>query len=87
MGAKKVYAADLVESKLNLALKMGGDEAINVSLTSISDLIMRKTEGNGIERICEASGHAPTLNQSFKVCLQMLTIVILECHQSNFRLL
>ena len=53
MGAKKVYAADLVESKLNLALKMGGDEAINVSQTSISDLIMRKTEGNGIERICE----------------------------------
>ena len=66
LGAKRVIAADLFQEKLDLARKMGADVAINVREVNLGEKVMELTSGNGIERICEASGHAPTLNASFK---------------------
>ena len=67
LGAKRVIAADLFEDKLTLAKKMGASDTINVREVDLGKKVMELTSGNGIERICEASGHAPTLNASFKV--------------------
>ena len=66
IGAKRVIAADLFPEKLELAKKMGADVTINVREVNLGEKVMELTSGNGIERICEASGHAPTLNASFK---------------------
>ena len=45
---------------------MGADFTINSRETDLGAKVMEITGGNGIQRICEASGHAPTLNKSFK---------------------
>ena len=45
---------------------MGATKTLNVKNVDLGSEIMKITSGNGIERICEASGHAPTLNASFK---------------------
>ena len=45
---------------------MGASDTINVRKVDLGAKVMELTGGNGIERICEASGHAPTLNSSFK---------------------
>ena len=45
---------------------MGATKTLNVRNVDLGSEIMKITSGNGIERICEASGHAPTLNASFK---------------------
>ena len=45
---------------------MGATVTINVRNQNLGDEIMKLTNQNGIERICEASGHAATLNASFK---------------------
>lgn len=45
---------------------MGASDTINVREVDLGTKVMELTGGNGIERICEASGHAPTLNSSFK---------------------
>ena len=66
LGARQVIAADIVEAKLKLAREMGADGGINSASDDLGKVIMQLTNGNGVERVCEASGHAPTLNQSFK---------------------
>jgi len=66
LGARRVIAADLFDDKLTLAIKMGASDTINVRKVDLGAKVMELTGGNGIERICEASGHAPTLNSSFK---------------------
>ena len=66
LGASCVFAADIIDSKLSLAKNMGADVVINSAKTSLGDEVMKQTNGAGIERICEASGHAPTLSQSLK---------------------
>ena len=66
LGAKEIIAADLFDDKLSLASQMGATTTLNVKNVDLGSEIMKITSGNGIERICEASGHAPTLNASFK---------------------
>ena len=66
LGAKEIIAADLFADKLSLASQMGATKTLNVRNVDLGSEIMKITSGNGIERICEASGHAPTLNASFK---------------------
>ena len=56
LGAKRILAADLFDDKLTLARQMGADETINVASCDLGKTVMEKTHGNGVERICEASG-------------------------------
>ena len=66
LGAKSIIAADMFPDKLDLAKQMGASVTINVRNSDLGEEIMKITNQNGIERICEASGHAATLNKSFK---------------------
>ena len=43
LGAKKVYAADMFEEKLELAMKMGADETVNVASKDLGSTIMQYT--------------------------------------------
>ncbi|XP_013416562.1 uncharacterized protein LOC106178082 [Lingula anatina] len=62
MGAKRVFGADIKPQRLQLAKQMGADDIVNSSEQDLHDVIMKKTEGNGIGRICECSGAPEVVN-------------------------
>jgi len=68
LGATKVFAADILDERLELARIMGADETFNSSIGGtefVKQKIMQLTGGDGIGRICEASGCAAMLNGCF----------------------
>ena len=66
LGASRVIAVDVKSECLDLAVKMGADITVNPTKVPLGDEIMKLTNQNGIQRIVEASGHAPTLSQCLK---------------------
>ena len=66
LGASRVIAVDVKPECLDLAVQMGADITINPTKVSLGDEIMKLTNQNGVQRIVEASGHAPTLSQCLK---------------------
>lgn len=66
LGASRVIAVDVKSECLDLAVKMGADITVNPTQVSLGDEIMKLTNQNGVQRIVEASGHAPTLSQCLK---------------------
>nr|WP_239582733.1 L-threonine 3-dehydrogenase [Bacillus tianshenii] len=66
-GASQVIAVDLNEYRLDLATKMGATTVINAKENNPVDLVMELTDGNGVDVICEMSGHPIAMNQGFKM--------------------
>ena len=62
-----MIVADIDESRLELALKMGADITINTKEKNLKDEIMKLTNGDGIARLVEASGATQMLNMSFSL--------------------
>ena len=65
-GAEKVYAVDVLQGRLDLAIKMGADKTLNPFKLKVDEEVFKMTEGSGIGRICEASGNVDMLNGCFK---------------------
>ncbi len=66
-GAYKVIAVDPVPGKLELALKMGADYAINPKESNAKQEIMKITHGHGADVVFEAAGSEASLNFSTSV--------------------
>lgn len=66
LGAKKVYATDIVQNRLDLAIKMGADGTINGLEQNLHDEMMRLTDNNGIQKIIECSGVPMMLTNCMK---------------------
>ena len=66
-GATKVVAADVVDSRLELARKMGADITINSREKVLKEEVLKLTNGNGIARLVEASGFPPVVNSCFSM--------------------
>ena len=56
LGAKRVTAVDIVQKKLDLAKKMGAEILLNSTEADMDEEVNRLTDGDGFDRICEASG-------------------------------
>lgn len=55
-GASKVFAIDVVDSKLRVAKQVGADEIINAKETDPVEAVMELTEGIGVDVAVEAIG-------------------------------
>src|SRR5438094_4736621 len=66
-GASKIFGVDIVDYRLNLAKKMGGDVLINGSQENVVKRIMDSTDGRGVDVFFEMSGAPPSFEQGFKV--------------------
>ena len=77
-----MVAADVVDSRLELAKKMGATDTINSKEKNLKDEVMRLTNGNGIARLVEASGFPPVVNS----CFSMLRKVIFEKKRLKIRI-
>ncbi|APH05177.1 L-threonine 3-dehydrogenase [Bacillus weihaiensis] len=66
-GAARVLAFDLNEYRLDLAKKMGATTIINSKEEDPLEVVEVLTGGNGVDVVCEMSGHPIALNQGFKM--------------------
>ncbi len=67
-GARLILATDISEYRLNLAIKMGADFAIEPKEGDIRKLVRQKTgEDAGVDILFEMSGNASALKQGFRM--------------------
>jgi threonine 3-dehydrogenase len=66
-GASQVIALDLNEYRLDLANKVGATAVINPKETDPVEKVLELTDGNGVDVVCEMSGHPIAINQGFKM--------------------
>jgi len=68
-GASRVYASDMNNYRLDLAVKMGADKVYNVSEVDLVPEIRKVTEGRGVDVLLEMAGHPTAINDGLK-CLR-----------------
>ena len=64
-GAASIIAADVNETRLELAKRMGADHVVHVGKDTLGAVIQETTHGDGIEHLIEASGSADALEEAF----------------------
>lgn len=65
-GASTVIASDLNDMRLGLARKMGAHLTLNPSRDDVVAKVLEATHGNGVDVVCEMSGHPAGHAQAFK---------------------
>lgn len=66
-GAKKVVVFDIVEERLELAKRLGADEAINSGKADFMDIVNEVTDGRGFDYVYETAGNTITMKLAFKL--------------------
>lgn len=67
IGARAVYATDIVPYRVELAERMGADLAVNALQTDVIEAVQRATEGEGVDVLLEMSGSASALRDGFSL--------------------
>ncbi len=86
MGARKVFAVDIADFRLDFAKKLGADRVINPNNEDVVNAIMEETEGKGVEVALECTGYPPAFNQTLKATTKMGTVVILSIYGSELKI-
>jgi threonine 3-dehydrogenase len=66
-GATTIFATDINEYRLDLALKMGANFILNPKKVDVVEYVMDSTHGSGVEVLLEVSGNPTALNDGLKV--------------------
>jgi L-iditol 2-dehydrogenase len=75
MGVEKTMVIDLVDERLNFALKLGADEVINAGKTDVVENVKRLTNGYGADVVIEAIGLPSTWEQAIKLARKGGTVL------------
>ncbi len=65
-GAARVFAADLITRRLELAKQMGAHVCIDVTQEDPVQRVMGETHSEGVDVVCEMSGHPDAIRQALK---------------------
>ena len=65
-GARRIIACDLVEEKLQKALSMGADVAVNSKTQDLVKEVQALTDGLGVDAVVEVSGSGTAINNALK---------------------
>ncbi len=68
MGAEKVIVSDLIDSKLDLAKKLGCDVTINPTKEDYVQRVLDETDGEGVDVVLEVAG----TSESLQMCTDVL---------------
>lgn len=77
MGAKAVYASDISEYRLDLAIKAGATQVLKADEVSISEVLLKHTENHGVDVVFEMSGNAKAMNDAFESLKQAGAMVLM----------
>lgn len=64
-GARSIYVSDVSEYRLNLAKKLGSNLAVNVKTQDLRDIILKETDGEGVDVLLEMSGAPSAIRDGF----------------------
>lgn len=65
-GASRVFASDLNDYRLDLALKMGADKVYKVGRDDMVAGVLEETNGLGVDVLLEMAGHPSSINDGLK---------------------
>lgn len=65
-GAANIYAADINDSRLEIAKELGATATINSSKDNLADKLMELTQGVGVDAFIDASGNTAAILEGFK---------------------
>ncbi len=65
IGARSVYATDISAYRLELARKMGADEALHAVDDAVIERVHEATDGEGVDVLLEMSGAPQAIDQGF----------------------
>ena len=75
-GVSKVYVVDVIEKRLEKALELGADGAINGKRVNAVEEILRLTGGRGADLVIETAGSEFTTRQAIEFTKKGATIVL-----------
>ena len=75
-GAGTVIASDLIDSRLQMAVKLGADHVVNPQRDNISERIKELTEGKGVDLVVVAVGSAGLIEQGMDLVRKGGTVCI-----------
>ena len=76
-GAGRVFVADIVEEKLDVAREYGFTDCINAMQEDAVERIARETDGRGADICVEAAGTAITFEQSLRIIRKLGKVVLM----------
>jgi threonine dehydrogenase-like Zn-dependent dehydrogenase len=74
-GARQVFAVDPIEGRLQLALRLGADAALNPSACDVALTIKRSTDSRGVDVALEISGIYAALQEAIRCTCQAGRVV------------
>jgi L-iditol 2-dehydrogenase len=77
LGARRVFAVDIAQVKLEIARKTGIADCINAKDKDPVEVVMRKTQGKGADLVLEAAGSETTLEQSIRMTRKLGKVALL----------
>ena len=72
---RRIIALDLAPQKLDLALRCGADEALNIAETDVAAAVRDLTDGYGADIYLEGSGHPSAVGQGLNLLRKLGTYV------------
>lgn len=66
-GAAPIYAVDLIEHRLNVALSLGADHAVDASQMSAAEAIAEVTSGRGVDVVFDCATSNETQSQACEI--------------------
>ncbi len=88
-GAKKVILSGRTDKKLEIARGLGVDVVCNPLRESLKDVVMRETDGKGVDNIIECSGNLSVLDGAvdlLALCGRLIVIAFYEKPWKDFDL-
>lgn len=75
-GAAEIFATDLVDERLEAAIRLGADEAWNAEGENVVAAIMDRTGGRGVDVAIEAAGAPEAVEQAMEVARPGGTVIL-----------
>lgn len=63
-GAGRIFVSDLIPGRLDMAKRLGADRVVLATDQQLSDVVMKETEGRGVDISYEAAGKAETVKEA-----------------------
>lgn len=76
MGVNRVYMVDVMEKRLEKALELGADGAINAAKEDVLAKVAELTDGRGVDLVIETAGTQVTTVQAIHMAKKGATIVL-----------
>ena len=76
-GAGRVFIADIVDEKLDVAREYGFDDCVNSMREDVVQYVMSETDGRGADICVEAAGTGITFEQSLRIAGKLGKVVLM----------